>query len=131
MTEVGVRRGGTCMYLLDRFPDIVITAVDSDISQFYSKDVQHRYNDRLCAIQGHSHRVADQIADGSQDIVFIDADHSYKGCSGDIMAYRPKLTDRGLLTGHDVDYPGVNQAVNELIGDFDIAPNFVWIERKS
>ena len=131
MVEVGVRRGGTCFYLLDRFPDLVITAIDSDIKQFYNDTVQAQYGDRLRVIQGHSHRVADQIPDASQDLVFIDADHSYRGCSGDIKAYRPKLRYNGLLTGHDIDYPGVNQAVNELVQRFDVAPNFVWIERKT
>lgn len=130
MTEVGVRRGGTCFFLLDQFPNLVITAVDKDVSQFYNTDVQNRYGHRLIALQGNSHRVADQIANTSQDLIFIDADHSYRGCRGDILAYRPKLTANGLLTGHDIDYPGVNQAVNELITSFDIAPNFVWIERK-
>jgi predicted O-methyltransferase YrrM len=131
MTEVGVRRGGTCFFLLDQFPDLLLTAIDNDISQFYDTDVQKQYGDRLRAIQGHSHRVADQIADASQDLIFIDADHSYRGCRGDILAYRPKLTANGLLTGHDIDYPGVNQAVTELVTGFDIAPNFVWIERKT
>lgn len=131
MVEVGVRRGGTCFYLLDRFPDLVITAIDSNVKQFYNDTVKQQYGNRLCVIQGHSHRVANEIADASQDLIFIDADHSYRGCRGDILAYRPKLTANGLLTGHDIDYPGVNQAVNELITSFDIAPNFVWIERKT
>jgi hypothetical protein len=34
-----------------------------------------------------------------------------------------------LLTGHDIDYPGVNKAVNEVIKNFDVAPNFVWIKK--
>ena len=131
MVEVGVRRGGTCFYLLDRFPDLVITAIDSNVKQFYNDTVKKQYGDRLRVIQGHSHRVADQIADASQDLVFIDADHSYQGCSGDIRAYRTKLRDHGLLTGHDIDYPGVNRAVKELVRHFDVAPNFVWIERKT
>ena len=131
MVEVGVRRGGTCFYLLDRFPNLVITAIDSNVKQFYNDTVKLQYGDRLRVIQGHSHRVADQIADASQDLVFIDADHSYQGCSGDIMTYRPKLRDNGLLTGHDIDYPGVSRAVNELVSHFDVAPNFVWIERKT
>lgn len=131
MVEVGVRRGGTCFYLLDRFPDLVITAIDSNVKQFYNNVVKKRYGDRLRVIQGHSHRVANDIEDASQDLVFIDADHSYQGCSGDIRAYRPKLRAHGLLTGHDIDYPGVNKAVKELVRRFDVAPNFVWIERTS
>jgi predicted O-methyltransferase YrrM len=131
MTEVGVRRGGTCLYLLDKCPNLIITAIDTNISQFYTPEVAARFGSRLRAIQGHSHRVAEQIEDASQDLIFIDADHSYAGCSGDILAYRPKLRSHGIMTGHDIDYPGVNQAVNELVVQYDVAPNFVWIERKT
>jgi hypothetical protein len=34
-----------------------------------------------------------------------------------------------LLTGHDIDYPGVNQAVNEMIKQYDVGPNYVWIKK--
>lgn len=131
VVEVGVRRGGTCFYLLNRFPDLVVTAIDTDISQFYNSTVAKCYSNRLIPMQGLSHQVAQNIADASQDLVFIDADHSFIGVSGDINAYRSKLKPGGLLTGHDIDYPGVYAAVSHLIKDFDVAPNFVWIARPS
>jgi len=62
--------------------------------------------------------------------VFIDADHSYESVKKDILKYTPKLKERGLLTGHDIDYPGVNKAVRELITEFDVGPNFVWIKKQ-
>lgn len=71
---------------------------------------------------------------GLANIVFIDGDHSYEGCRGDIEAWLPNLRSGGLLLIHDynkeeviaaMDYdpatmphykewPGVNQAVDEL-----------------
>jgi hypothetical protein len=61
--------------------------------------------------------------------VFIDANHNYEYVKKDIAKYTPKLKPAGLLTGHDIDYPGVNKAVNEVIKNFDVAPNFVWIKK--
>ena len=129
MAEVGVRDGRTTFSLLDKIPELTIYAIDTNISLFYNKDVAERYGNRLIPIQGYSYIVADEIKDGSLDIVFIDADHSYESVKKDIIKYTPKLKKNGLLTGHDIDYPGVNKAVHELIQDFDVGPNFVWIKK--
>ena len=129
MVEVGVDTGKTTFYLLDNIPNLKIYAVDIGIKKFYNKEVAAKYGDRLIPIEGYSYIVADQIQDNTVDIVFIDGDHSYEGVKKDIHAYRPKLKSTGLLTGHDIDYPGVNKAVTEFIKEFDVGPNFVWIEK--
>ncbi len=129
MIEVGVDTGKTTFFLLDNLPHLTIYAVDLDIKKFYNNTVKERYGERLKPIQGSSYLVADQFPDGFADIVFIDADHSYEAVKKDIVAYTPKLKPTGVLTGHDIDYPGVNRAVNELIEDFDVGPNFVWIKK--
>ena len=127
MAEVGVRDGRTTFHLLDQNPNLKIYAIDNDIRQFYTTDIKNKYNDRLIPIQGDSSFVADKIP--MVDLIFIDADHSYQGCSKDIVAYKNKINKDGLLTGHDIDYPGVNRAVKELICTFDVGPNNVWIAK--
>lgn len=129
IAEVGVKFGRTTYFLLDNLPDITIYAIDLDISKFYNKEIKEKYKDRLIPIQGYSYAVADRLPDQSLDLVFIDADHSYDAVKKDILAYTPKLKTTGLLTGHDIDYPGVNRAVNELIKNYDVGPNFVWIKK--
>lgn len=129
MIEVGVRDGRTTFYLLDHVADICITGIDTRISQFYTPAVAEKYGARLTALEGPSHTVADSIPDCSVDLIFIDADHSYQAVRQDIIKFTPKLQPGGILCGHDIDYPGVNQAVNELIPDHDIGPNFVWIKK--
>jgi predicted O-methyltransferase YrrM len=129
MAEVGVHDGRTTFYLLDNIPNLTIYAIDMSISGFYNEDVKAKYGNRLIPIQSLSERAADTFADGSLDLVFIDANHSYSFVKKDIEKYTPKLKADGLLTGHDIDYPGVNKAVNELIKDYDVAPNYVWIKR--
>ena len=130
IAEVGVKFGRTTFFLLDNVQDLVIHAVDLDISMFYNEEIKSKYKDRLIPIKGYSYEVADQLPNNSMDLIFIDADHSYESVKKDILAYTPKLKDNGILSGHDIDYPGVNKAVRELIKDFDVGPNNVWIKHK-
>lgn len=129
MIEVGIDTGKTTFYLLDNIPHLKIYAVDLNIVKFYSDSVKEKYGDRLIPIQGYSYEVSTQLPDDFADIIFIDADHSYDAVKKDIIAYTPKLKKNGLLTGHDIDYPGVNKAVKEMIKDFDVGPNYVWIKK--
>ena len=130
MIEVGVDTGKSTFFLLDSIPNLKIYAIDTSIKLFYNDTIKEKYGDRLIPIQGYSYNVADQLPDNFADIVFIDADHSYESVKKDILKYTPKLKERGLLTGHDIDYPGVNKAVKELINEFDVGPNFVWIKKQ-
>lgn len=43
------------------------------------------------------------IADGSLDLVFVDADHSYEAVKADIAAWRSKVRPGGILCGHDCE----------------------------
>ena len=129
MAEVGVRDGRTTFFLLDNILDLTIYAIDTSIAGFYNAETKAKYGDRLRPIEALSEVAADRIADGSLDLVFIDANHNYEYVKKDIAKYTPKLKPTGLLTGHDIDYPGVNKAVNEVIKNFDVAPNFVWIKK--
>jgi predicted O-methyltransferase YrrM len=127
IVEVGVRDGRTTFHLLDNCECIErYYAIDSDTTLFYTKDVKEKYKDRLIPIRGYSHDVAKQIPNDSVDLVFIDANHSYEYVKNDIIDYKPKIKLGGLLSGHDIDYPGVSQAVNEQFNYYDVGPNYVW-----
>ena len=76
------------------------------------------------------------------DLAFIDADHSYVGCWGDIQAYWPKIKPGGILAGHDYAYnrndctfgPMVKRAVDEFTIakglDLDLGDNYTWFAVK-
>lgn len=65
------------------------------------------------------------------DMVFIDGDHSYEGCTGDIQAWLPNIKPGGIIAVHDYKkhlltyneetcphprpWPGVDRAVDELL----------------
>lgn len=60
------------------------------------------------------------FSDRSVDFVFIDGEHSYEGCLGDIRAWLPKVKNGGTIAGHDYlddTQPGVTRAVREVFGD--------------
>lgn len=56
------------------------------------------------------------IGDGTYDIVYIDADHSYKGLSQDLKLYAPLRSKHGVLAIHDIaGIPAVAQAWQEVV----------------
>lgn len=78
-------------------------------------------------IRGTAVAAADCFPDRSVDVVFIDEDHTRESVSGAIRAWLPKLRPRGILSGHDCNphYPGILEAVNELLPDAEVRPPHV------
>lgn len=77
-------------------------------------------------IAGPSVEVAKGFADRSVDCVFLDGDHNYMGVRADIQAWRPKC--RNMLAGHDYadTFPGVKEAVDELVPERELFDGNVW-----
>ena len=65
------------------------------------------------------------------DLIFIDADHRYEGVHADILAYLPLLRVGGVICGHDyrAKFPGVIQAVNELLPIAKVGADTIWCAR--
>jgi glycosyltransferase involved in cell wall biosynthesis len=79
----------------------------------------------LTVVRKDSQAAAGDFEDGSFDLVFIDADHTYAGVKRDIEAWRPKA--RIMLAGHDYcpEWPGVRQAVDETVGEVRVVGT-IW-----
>lgn len=62
------------------------------------------------------------------DFCFIDAAHDYDNVKRDIQAWRPKVKPGGILAGHDycASWPGVKEAVDELIPDRQLTKSVWW-----
>jgi hypothetical protein len=60
---------------------------------------------------GESPAIAEQFADKSFDIVYIDAEHTFAAVMADIKAWAPK--SKHILAGHDYGvFPGVRLALS-------------------
>jgi hypothetical protein len=72
------------------------------------------YKEYITPIKGDSHEVYKQFADNSIDFVFIDANHDYIPCKGDIECWYPKVKAGGVIAGHDYSFGSVHRAVDEF-----------------
>lgn len=148
--ETGVGSGPTTVFLMENHPDLQWIGIDHFPAGFDLVDgttmTQERQDGYRAKYQGLVERfaprlrwidepvplAADQIDDRSIDLVFIDDDHSYEGCRDAINAWRPKVRSGGWLSGHDYckdRFPGVVKAVRELVPDFKLADDYVWLAR--
>lgn len=142
MAEIGVLDGRTSRALLQRRPMLRLTMVDlwgriDNADEGLDRPVSEARGlslmaeahaatefaaDRREMVRADSVAAADDVPDGSLDLVFIDGDHSLAGCERDIAAWAPKLRGGGLLCGHDIDHPefphwGVRQAVERFLSE--------------
>jgi predicted O-methyltransferase YrrM len=69
------------------------------------------------------------------DLLFIDADHSYRGVSSDWKNWSPFVKKGGIIVFHDYysdikkfGHPGVRRFVDELLTRKEIAKNFYKVE---
>ena len=66
--------------------------------------------------------------DGSMDMIFIDAGHTYEEVKEDIELWRPKVKSGGLLCGdgYNIAWPGLCKAVDELCPGRELVGDKLW-----
>lgn len=55
----------------------------------------------LTPLRGYSVPMAVRVPNASLDLVYVDAAHDFRNVRDDIRAWWPKLTDGGVMAGHD------------------------------
>ena len=149
--EVGTRAGLFAEALLQAEPRLQLMVVDpfEHVSETYkSQDGEEQENDffsnataeaawrRLAALRPRVHffttdsvTASQWIQDGSLDLVFIDADHSYDAVKADLAAWVPKLRKGGVLSGHDYNsaFPGVVDAVQDFFATSHSRASKLWL----
>ncbi len=127
--EVGVDRGEFAHIFLSRWLGNEYWGVDD--YKPYPEMPYDRQADYLFAIERlkpHAGRcklvrlgsveASKLFAPGTVDFIYIDGAHDYRSVRADLHAWYPKLTDRGILAGHDFDdkphHAGVGRAVAEF-----------------
>jgi predicted O-methyltransferase YrrM len=115
IAEVGTRGGRTTEHVLTYCPQV---------KRIYAVDIVApgpasplRSLERVEFLLGPSVEMSARLADGSLDLVFIDADHSEAAVRQDIATWRRKLRRGGVLAGHDYGshrHVGVKAAVDDI-----------------
>ncbi len=137
IVEVGSHNGRSTRAFADN-TDGVIYAVDSwddpnVMMQFYANLSDHIASGkvrplRMTSMEGVQvfHKLGIK-----PDCCFIDADHAYESIKSDIIHWRTVLSDDALLCGHDysVDWPGVVQAVSELLVSYVPPKTGIWVAK--
>lgn len=134
IAEIGVWKGCSICYLgvliKNSGKDITAYAVDTwkkMETEDYHDDLQFKddalylefletitpISDIVIPARGTSLEVCMTFPDKYFDIVFIDACHDYPCIKSDLLNWLPKVKDGGIISGHDIGFPGVSQAVSE------------------
>lgn len=122
--EVGAWKGKSAVYLRDRLEDLgksaYLLCVDTFEGDYHTgrESVFEEFLDnvkdrRIASCKEDSISASDKYASESFHGVFIDAAHDYESVKADIEAWFPKVKPGGFFGGHDIDSPGVLQAVQE------------------
>ena len=139
IVEIGSYRGRSTRALADATKGIVwaiddwqgprdVQLTDADraglLSEFRTNNADHIESGKIkICLSDH----ASALIPGIMDMVFIDGSHEYEDVKADILRWKSRLASGGILCGHDATWPGVKQALSELIPSHSIAPQTdIW-----
>ncbi|CAE7607985.1 unnamed protein product [Symbiodinium sp. CCMP2592] len=100
MVELGVCMAATSEALLKRMPGLRMILVDRVIFPAAKQRTQ-AYANRTTWINDLGAVASSKVADGSADLVFIDAAHDYESVQEDLLHWASKVRPGGILAGHD------------------------------
>jgi hypothetical protein len=141
--EVGSWKGKSAVYLAHRLQDIgkqgqidcvdtfqgdADTGNESVHGQFDRNVRSSKAQGIIITQEGTSLFHAALMQDSSLDGVFIDAAHDYESVRADIAAWLPRVKPGGFFGGHDIDAPGVKQAVDEAGFEY-VTQGRCWIKK--
>lgn len=138
IVNIGAGTGTSSLAFAETRPDARIYTVDistgspfggmqNEVNAFAGADL----SDRLpIQVLGDSKEIGRSWDRGPADLIFIDGDHSYEGCQGDIDAWITHLMPHGILALHDYGrdvWPAVEQAVDAAVEGYGL--NFIfWVD---
>ena len=146
--EVGVFRGEFANFLANLKPSLlvlvdpwngILTSGDADgnnVTQVNGEEVYKSISEQtkgvpfLEVLRAKSETVLPKFPDEYFDVIYIDGDHSFEGCSKDLELARKKVKKGGWICGHDYEmnelkaknvyYFGVNQAVDVFCAKYGL-----------
>lgn len=142
--EVGVSYGHTFEHLLAHCPGLHLVGVDTwapnpEAPEPPGWDQAHhvraltaaqaiagRFPDRATLVQARSTDALAALLPASLDFVWIDGDHGTDAVLADVAAAMRVLKPDGWLLGHDINWPTVRVAVDQVLPGYLIGPDDVW-----
>ena len=136
--EIGVWEGQTLFYLLDHIPGLFMYGIDHyvPVGSYIGKDMDRafqmvdmkalHYVGRMRLLRMDSVNASYHVGDGELDFVFIDADHETASVVRDINAWERTVRHGGSVTGHDADWPTVQEALAQIGRTVSLLPGNVW-----
>lgn len=112
IVELGVNVGGTLWAFSEICPAAQLIAVDN---QQDGVEARRDHRDLATFVLGNTHSVKTKkqicalLDDGQADVIFLDADHSYRATTMDWRDYSPMVRPGGLFAFHDIEpnpHPG-------------------------
>ena len=76
---------------------------------------------RCDSVQG-----ADLLQDYKFDVIFLDAGHDYEWVTRDIKAWLPLLKKGGVMVGHDLPHPRMEEALNDYLKGWTPSVGMLW-----
>lgn len=140
--NIGAGSGTSGLAFLESRPDLRLVTIDvqeenSPLGCLYAeRDVVQRaglwdtWGVRYWQRHADSKDVGAEWVAQDVDMVFVDGEHSYEGCAGDIEIWLPNIKPGGIIAVHDYaksyilpnpngphpkPWPGVDEAVDELL----------------
>lgn len=133
--NIGAGAGTSGLAILESRKDLTLITIDKQFegSPFGSLESETELLESAGVEPGRYRQIHGDSADVGRyydwddeapDFVFVDGDHSKRGCMADISAWRPLIRDNGILAFHDYDegpdarWPGVYEAVTQSMQHF-------------
>jgi len=112
--ELGTAKGVGALHFKHGAPGARVVTVDIKMARITRDRLDvHDIERNVC----DSTAYAEYEEDGSVDICFIDADHTYKAFKSDTAAWLPKMKPGGIMLFDDVRMGDISDAWEELEGD--------------
>lgn len=86
--------------------------------------------DAINIVKATSLEAAATYEDRSISFLMIDASHKYEDVVDDINAWFPKLKFGGIMSGDDLDWPEVKQAVEDTCKHYGVYQTSTWFFKK-
>jgi len=137
IAEIGSFKGRSANALALN-PNITLYCIDpwtkysfGDFTSCYDEFIENtRHLRNIVTLRDFSLNAVHRLVAMKFHAVFIDGDHDAEHVRADILAWRPQLTEGGILFGHDYgrpDWPDVEAVVKELVPSYRVVPNTtIW-----